>query len=67
MTWPATTTKMAVARTSWTKVAPVRHETGKGPNHRRMAPVPSITTIDPATNTALSFWPGLNFPIRVTT
>jgi len=35
-TWPITTMKTAKANTSWTKVAPVRHETGSAqPLHDR--------------------------------
>ena len=55
-----TTAKMAKARTSWTKVAPVRQPMGKKRNHFMMKPVASMTTMEPPTKMALSFWPGLN-------
>jgi hypothetical protein len=58
MTWPTITTTRAVARTSWTKVAPDRHD-GATPYHRMMSLVPNITTTPPATKIAFSFWPGM--------
>ena len=40
---------------SCTKVAPVRHRSGHGLNHRMIEPVASMTTMAPPVNAALSF------------
>ena len=62
--WPATTSQMAMAIQSCTKVAPVRHASGNGSNQRMIEPVASITGIVPAMNAALTFCPALNLPTR---
>ena len=61
---PTMTTSSARANQSWTKVAPVRQASGNGSNHRMIAPVASISGMQPATKMALSFWPALNLPMR---
>ena len=60
--WPATTSQVAIAVQSWTNVAPVRHESGNGSNHRMIDPVASISGIMPAMKAALAFCPALNLP-----
>jgi hypothetical protein len=52
---PVTTTQVAMAVQSWTKVAPVRHDSGKGSNQRMIEPVAIITGIIPAMKAALAF------------
>ena len=41
--WPATTSQVAMAVQSWTKVAPVRHDSGNGSYQRMIPPVASMT------------------------
>lgn len=56
------TISRAKAVQSCTNVAPVRIDSGKGPNHFMFEPLANSNRPAPTVKAALSFWPALNFP-----